>query len=410
MSLEPTPQQRAQPAKPAHYRMPPVVQPQWHFSDLLPTGKDDEANLRQALCEAYSAKHCLLLDRARSGLYLLAKAFGLDGRWILTSLMHRPSALVLKNHTAGMAFADVDDQMCLDPVSAERMVTPDTCALLATHTYGKAADLPALRAVADRHGLALIENAVHMSSGTRLAGRPIGTWSDATLLSFNVDKPLGGILGGALLTNRDDVWNAVSSHPLAPANTPEMRERIRTSYLAYRLKPLILRLPWASAHRGEADGINEVESFGSDSYRKYSPRTIHPLQARVARSCIAREARVVEARKERARRLNGLLSRDRRFTLPQDTAERPHCYTYYPLFLERDDDRYSLGMHLAQRGIESKWRLAPLHLQEGLRDVPCDALPASDSLWARHLLLPAGPNTSMRSIDELAEAILEWRS
>lgn len=408
MPLQSDTQSRLQPAKPAHYRLPPVVQPQWHLSDLwLRQCKDEAEALRQRLCKNYGIRHCLLLDRARSGLYLLCKAFGLDDEWITTSLMHRPSVVVLSNHASGIAFAEVDESLTIELGSVERLISPRTCAILATHTYGKAADVVALRHLADRRGLALIENAVHMASGRMVSDRPIGSWGDATLVSFNVDKPLGGILGGALLTNRDDVWNAVSKYALGPANTKEMRERIRTTYLAYRLKPLTLRLVSDRRHRAESDGVEEIERVDINMYRAYTPRDIHPRQARVALACLGREANMVATRSENAARLNDRLREDKRFLLPESTQDRPHTYTYYPLIL-RDGSRLDLGRHLAQAGIESKWRLAPLHTQAGFTDARHDVLDRSEALWRQHLLLPAGASTTRKQIDYLADTLLDW--
>lgn len=399
---------RLQPRKPTCYRLPPVVQPQWHWWDLV-GGRHANAieALRDVLCERYGVKHCLLLDRARSGIFLLCKAFGLDGEWIMTSLMHRPTAVVLANHSADLAFADVDEAMTIAPASVERMVAARTNAILATHTYGKAADVVALRAIADRHGLALIENAVHLASSCNVGGRPLGAWGDASVLSFNVDKPLGGILGGALLTNRDDIWNAISKYPLGPPNTKEMRERIRTTYTAYRLKPLLLKLPGGRKHREATDGVAEIEHFDINTYRSFTPRQIHPLQARIALSCLHREMRIIQSRAEHAQVLNERLHSDHRFSLPTSTADRPHTFTYYPLIL-REGARLKLGDYLADAGIESKWRLAPLHAQPEFMDMRRDDLQVSDRIWKQHLLLPMGPSTSRRDVEYLANTLLAW--
>jgi len=400
---------RLQPAKPSSYQLPPVVQPQWRLADLLIRQAEDEAEaLRRELCESYGVRHCLLLDRARSGIYLLCKAFSLDGEWILTSLMHRPTAVLLQDQTAGVVFADVDEHLTIDPNSVARLITPNTSAILATHTYGKAADVVALRKLADQHGVALIENAVHMAGHCSVDGRAIGAWGDAAVVSFNVDKPLGAILGGALLTNRDDIWAAVNAYALGVPNTKEMRERIRTTFAAYRLKPLALRLPLGRRHRAAVDGVQEIEHFAIDTYNRYTPRRIHPRQARVALACLRREARASEIRKSNADRLRQKLQGDVRFALPVSTDERPHTYTYYPLIL-REGSRIALGNHLAAAGIETKWRLAPLHTQAGFIEARCDDLSRGESLWQQHLLVPAGTSTSTAQMDRLAEALLSWR-
>lgn len=398
---------RLQPPKPADYRLSPLVQPNWHLSDMLAAlQRAPYEDLKAELRRRYGVRHCLLLDRARSGIYLLCAAFGLKREWILSSLMHRPSAVLLQQHCSKLALADVDEGFGIEPASVQRMLSPDSCAVLATHTYGKVVDLTALRRLADGHGLLLVENAVHMAGNVAVAGRAVGSWGDATLLSFNVDKPLGGILGGALLTNRDDIWEAVSHHALGAANGRETRERILTTYLAYRLKALLLRLPQASRYRGSSDGVAEIEAFGAGNYRDYTPRRIHRLQAAVALGCVRREDAIVGQRRRNAEHLTGRLRSQPGIELPASTAARPHAYTYYPVVL-RQGSRYALGTRLAQVGIETKWRYYPLHLQPGFERARRDDMQMTERLWGQHLLLPAGAAVDPSGIDYLADSLLQ---
>jgi len=195
---------------------------------------------------------------------------------------------------------------------------------------------------------------------------------------------------------------------LGTPNTKEMRERIRTTFAAYRLKPLALRLPLGRRHRAAVDGVQEIEHFAIDTYTHYKPRRIHSWQARVALACLRREVRASEIRKSNADRLQRKLQGDARFALPISTADRPHTYTYYPLIL-CEGSRMDLGRHLAAAGIETKWRLAPLHTQAGFNEARCDDLSRSVSLWQQHLLVPAGTSTSAAQIDHLADALLSWR-
>jgi dTDP-4-amino-4,6-dideoxygalactose transaminase len=381
------------------------VQPNWHVGDLARfADKTLPSRLASELCTHYGVKHCMLLDRARSGLYLLTRAFGADGEWISTSMMHRPASVLLKQYCAGLAFADIENDLTIDPLSAERLVSPRTCAVLATHTYGKAADVIKLRDLADRKGLLLVENAVHMASGFSVRGRPLGTWGDAALLSFNVDKPLGALLGGALLTNRDDIWEAVQSYPLGASNWQETLDRMMTTYLAYRLKPMFLRFPWMSKHKIACDGVAEIENFSAESYNSYEARHSHPVQVAAALACLTREQAILEVRRRNAEQLTSQLQSVHNLILPESTPDRPHSFTYYPIALH-EGSRFKLGMKLSRSGIETKWRYHPIHLETGFEECRHDDLSRTESLWAQHLLLPAGRLTSEPQIAYLADQV-----
>ena len=87
-------------------------------------------------------------------------------------------------------FADIDPATFnLDPAAVDAAVTERTRAIVAVHLCGQPADLPALREIADRHGLALIEDAAQ-AYGARCDGRPVGTFGDAATFSFFPSKNL----------------------------------------------------------------------------------------------------------------------------------------------------------------------------------------------------------------------------
>jgi dTDP-4-amino-4,6-dideoxygalactose transaminase len=97
-------------------------------------------------------------------------------------------------------FADIDDvHLVLDAASAEKAITKKTRAVVATHLYGRMADMPAFRALADAHGIALIEDCAQ-AHGARQQGRTAGAWGDAASFSFYPTKNLGAFGDGGLVT------------------------------------------------------------------------------------------------------------------------------------------------------------------------------------------------------------------
>jgi dTDP-4-amino-4,6-dideoxygalactose transaminase len=94
-----------------------------------------------------------------------------------------------------------DDDYNLDPVATEAAITPRTRCLLPVHLFGQLADMLALRAVADRHGLALLEDAAQAHGATRDGVGPAAL-SDAAAYSFYPGKNLGAIGdAGAVVSN-----------------------------------------------------------------------------------------------------------------------------------------------------------------------------------------------------------------
>jgi UDP-4-amino-4,6-dideoxy-N-acetyl-beta-L-altrosamine transaminase len=101
---------------------------------------------------------------------------------------------------ADVAFADVDAQGNLDPNRVRELITPRTRGITAVHFAGLPADLAQLRAIADEHGLFLVEDAAH-ALGAKYRGTEVGsgTFGDLTTLSFHPVKHITTAEGGAVL-------------------------------------------------------------------------------------------------------------------------------------------------------------------------------------------------------------------
>jgi dTDP-4-amino-4,6-dideoxygalactose transaminase len=101
-------------------------------------------------------------------------------------------------------FADIEPTTFqLDPDDVAARVTERTRAIMAVHLFGHPAPMAALRAIADRHGLVLIEDAAQ-AYGARLDGRPCGSLGDIATFSFFPTKNLGGFGDGGLVTTDDE--------------------------------------------------------------------------------------------------------------------------------------------------------------------------------------------------------------
>jgi dTDP-4-amino-4,6-dideoxygalactose transaminase len=108
-------------------------------------------------------------------------------------------------------FADIDPAtLNLSPAAVEASITPRTRAVIVVHFGGHPADVDALTAIAERHGLALIEDAAH-AHGAAWRGTPVGNFGVAATFSFQAFKLMTAGEGGAVLTNSsafaEKVWS-----------------------------------------------------------------------------------------------------------------------------------------------------------------------------------------------------------
>lgn len=96
----------------------------------------------------------------------------------------------------------------LDVDDVARRITPRTKAIVPVHLYGAACDMPALRALADAHGVALVEDCAE-ALGTTLDGRHVGTWGEAATFSFFGNKTVTTGEGGMVTTDDDELAQAL---------------------------------------------------------------------------------------------------------------------------------------------------------------------------------------------------------
>jgi dTDP-4-amino-4,6-dideoxygalactose transaminase len=109
---------------------------------------------------------------------------------------------------ASPVFADIDPvTFNLSVAGAEAAITPRTKAIVVVHFGGRPAELDALRSLADRHGLGLLEDSAH-AHGARWKGVPVGGWGDAATFSFQAFKLMTAGEGGIILSKSEKIADA----------------------------------------------------------------------------------------------------------------------------------------------------------------------------------------------------------
>jgi len=158
-------------------------------------------------CEAhFGVKHAVTVNSWTSGLIAAVGAVDIEpgDEVIVTPWTMCASATAILQWNAIPVFADIEsDTFCLDPAAVEANITPHTRAIMAVDIFGQSADMDALRAIADRHGLKLISDTAQ-APGTYYKGKTTGTLADVGGYSLNYHKHIHTGEGGVLVTEDDE--------------------------------------------------------------------------------------------------------------------------------------------------------------------------------------------------------------
>ncbi len=150
----------------------------------------------------------IAVNSATAGLHLALEALGIGpgDEVITTTHTFTATAEVVRYLGADVKLVDIDPAtMCIDVSAVEAAITPRTKAVMPVHYAGLAADMPALLALAKKHGLKVVEDAAH-ALPTTSAGRLIGTLeSDATVFSFYANKTITTGEGGMVVTRHAEL-------------------------------------------------------------------------------------------------------------------------------------------------------------------------------------------------------------
>ncbi|MGF1428817.1 DegT/DnrJ/EryC1/StrS family aminotransferase [Kitasatospora sp. LaBMicrA B282] len=303
-------------------------------------------------------------------LVLAAMAVGPGDEVVVPAFGCAPLASSVLSVGARPVFADVDPwTMVVDPAAAAERIGPRTKALMPAHMFSVMADLPAFRALAEQHGLRLLEDSA-VGQGGVLAGRPAGLWGDAGVFSFVQVKTFGMPgEGGAVVTRDGELARTVR---MLRNHGQDGRTRFRHH-----------RIGWNSR-------FDELQA----AFQR------HRLPGLPAR--LARRAEIAGYYTERFAPLaeRGVLAP------PPGTEGR--CHYVYTLLAERRD---ALQAHLATRGIASHAyypQALPRQPAFAPYTLPGDGWPAAERVAERALSIPVHPHLTDGQIERIADAVCDF--
>lgn len=188
-----------------------------------------------AFADRIGVSHAISVPHCTSAIHLslLALGVGPGDEVIVPDVTWIASAAPISYVGASAVFADIDERTwCITAESLETAITPRTRAVIAVDLYGSMPDFDAIRTIAERYDIAVIEDAAE-ATGSRLDDREAGSFGDTGVFSFHGSKTLTTGEGGMFVTNRDDLAERVRvlrDHGRPPGDRLFLNDEIAYKY------------------------------------------------------------------------------------------------------------------------------------------------------------------------------------
>jgi dTDP-4-amino-4,6-dideoxygalactose transaminase len=304
-------------------------------------------------------------------LALMALGIGAGDECITTTNTFFATAEAIWIAGATAVFVDCDPRTkCIDPAKIEAAITPKTRALVPVHLYGQCADMRAIRKIADRHHLHVIEDNAQAIDGRGKDFR-IGELSDAATVSFIIQKNLGTFGdSGAIVTNSERIDKAVR------------------------------RL------RNHGSDKRSCHSYGFNS-------RLDDLHAGILSAKLKHITEWTDLRRQWAARYTKGLQKAKTLDLPYETPGYRHVYHLYVIETRNPDHRDPMLQFLNDNGVDAKCHYPiAIHQQEGYPwGKPAriaGPIPHSEKNAATCISLPMYPELTAEEVDYVVAKVLEW--
>ena len=318
------------------------------------------------------APYAAAVSSGTAGLHLLCVTAGIGpGDEVITSPYSFAASANCFVYEGGIpVFADVDPRtLNMDPAAVEAAITPRTKAIVAVDIYGYPCELDPIRALADRHGLALIQDSCE-ALGARYKGAQLGSQGLPAVFAFYPNKQITTGEGGIVTTHSEEEWRLLRSlRNQGRGDDGGWLEHVRLGY-NYRLADI-----------GAAIGIVQVEKLDE----------------------------ILTLRSAVAARYAGLLGGIDGVELPcADDADHERSWFVYVVKLADNETRERVIAHFEREGIGYNRYLPSIHLQPymreryGFREGLC---PVSEDASSRTLALPFFTALECSAQERVAEAL-----
>ena len=325
------------------------------------------------LAAYHGTKYAVGLANGTDAIWLALMALGIGkGDEVITNantFFATAEAIWVADATAVLIDCDPVTK-CIDPAKIEAAITPKTKAIIPVHLYGQCADMNAIKKIADKHKLKIIEDNAQ-AIGASGPGFRIGQLSDVATTSFIIQKNLGTFGdGGALVTNNADV----------DAKVRKLRNHGSTA--------------------------RNVHSFGFNS-------RLDDLHAGVLSAKLKHIDKWNDDRRKWAARYTAGLQGAKNFTLPTELPGYRHVFHLYVIETKKAEQRDQLVDFLVKNGIDAKTHYSiAIHKQAGYpwgKDARINgSVENAERNAATCVSLPMFPELTAEEVDYVIAKVKEW--
>ncbi len=316
------------------------------------------------VAELLGTRHAIGVNSGTDALVLTMKALGIGpGREVMTT----PNTFIatvgaIRQCGATAVLVDVDGDENIDPTQIEPHITPRTAAIIPVHLRGRPARMDRIMAIAERHHLAVIEDA-SQAFGARFQGRCVGSFGIAGCFSLHPQKVLAASGDAGVIATDDDA-------------------------LAGKIR--LLR------HHGLRTR-DQVEIWGQNSRLDSIQAAILNVKLNHLDAWIARRREVAEAYRQRLRGLD--------LVLPEEGPGEFCVYYHFSVFAPQRD---ALLAHLQAHGVDARVHYpTPIHKQKVAGDIVVaeGGLPAAERQSTEQLSLPIYPGLTPEQLGIVVNAV-----
>lgn len=326
--------------------------------------------LEAKLAEYLGVRECVCVTSGTAALHLAVLALDLPraSEAVVPGFTFPATANAAEQAGIRTILADISrTSCCIDPKEIEKAISPATRLLIPVHEFGQAADMDPIMEIAEKHRLAVIEDAA-CALGTEYHGKKCGTIGDIGCFSFHPRKAITTGEGGAIVTN-----------------DPQIAAKLRT------LRNHGIRI---------SDGKNDFVCAGLN-YR------MTDFQAALALEQLAGFEEQIRHRRKVAALYAEALKEISWITVPSEFPNRRMVYQTYHVLLDGAVDRTALIAFLRERGIESNYGAQALSRLSYYRSHVVSGLTYGESeyAYAHGLALPMGSHVTEDEITKIASTL-----